>query len=117
MKILTDEQAAFIARFITELMPDNMREYGWTEEDCDQLDAAFEALETDAPPQLQLRLTDIGPNDGEVIGPLQNVEVYPASDYIGIQRPGEEWEEVLIYGTGVAHVFVEVAGTEPGGAA
>jgi hypothetical protein len=65
---------------------------------------------------LQLRLTGYGPDDGIVMGPFHNVELMPGTGYVGVQHAGEEeWTEYVI--EGYDHVFVEVAGTEPGGVA
>lgn len=66
---------------------------------------------------LQIRLSGFGPDDGEVIGPLANVELSDMPDVVFIQRAGsEEWEDLRPFDDAdVSHVFIEVAGTEPMG--
>lgn len=120
MKILTDEQAEAIARFLEEYVPDAKlnEEDGWPGSDTAALDSGFVAL-VSGEPMLQIRLSGFGPTDGEVVGPLANVELYDTG-LLGIQRgTSEEWEELNPFGDAeVSHVFIEVAGTEPmGGAA
>jgi hypothetical protein len=62
-------------------------------------------------PMLQLRLSGIGPDDGEVVGPLRNVEVLDSGTVMVQGDSEEDWYEVDT--TDVMHVFVEPAGTEP----